>query len=778
MTPRRVSHYLLERLLGAGGMGEVHLARDLALGRQAALKILPADFDPALRTRLLEEARISARLQHPAIATFYEAGEHGGTAFIAMEYVPGETLRDRLRRGALPASEALGIVASILEGLVHAHALGVLHRDIKPENVMVAAPGFGRLLDFGIAKELPRDGAPAADVQTALTEPGLLLGTPGYIAPEQWRGSPADERSDLFAVGATLYEALARRRAFEGATPAEELARLLASPAPGLEAQGAPAGVDALLERALAKNPDERFPTASRFLQALQSLQGTVAGARRSATPDTVAVVDLENASGNPADAWIGSAVAEQLTGDLARVPGLQVMARERVLRSLSAGGPEGAGAAPAPDDSLERAHRLGCRWLLSGSFQRAGSALRLSARLTEVPTARVVASERLDGAVEEIFALQDRLAAAAVRMFPLDLGEAAAARRRDVPKIDAYELHATGMRLFHRLQKGGFGEAKELFERAIAADPRFAPPHGGLAAIHAMRFTFTTDRRELDLAEAYARRAIELDPSNGVAHPWLAYACWRTGRIEESLAAAADAARLAPTSAYGRYFAGCALSSVGRREEALVELQATVAIDAQHGFGWMALGMLLGDLGRLEEAEWCLHHAIALEGKPGPSPTIGAEGMLAEIHRLAGRLVEARREALAGVAAAESSDHMYRDSMRVVGLVNLGAIAIEQGDSEAAAAALTQAVAHLKGRPRTLGGRHLLARALAGLARAGEGEAALAQGVAALEGDAYDASWLWCATRAHACEALAAAADALGRPERAASLRALGESR
>ena len=769
MTEHRVSHYLLERLLGAGGMGEVHLARDLALGRHAAIKILPAGFDPTLRSRLLEEARISARLQHPAIATFYEAGEQDGVAFIAMEYVPGETLRDRIRRGKIPAPEALGIVASILEGLVHAHALGVLHRDIKPENVMVASPGFGRLLDFGIAKQLPREGAPAADAETSLTGHGLLLGTPGYMAPEQWQGLPVDERSDLFAIGATLFEALCGQRAFEGATPQEQLARLLTAAVPKLEPHGAPAGVDALLDQALAKNPDGRFRSASLFLQALQEI---VSGARVSATPDTVAVVDLENASANPADAWIGSAVAEQLTGDLARVGGLQVLARERVLRSLA--GREQGGA---PDDPLERAHRLGCRWLLSGSFQRMGPALRLSARLTEVPTSRVIASERLEGKVDEIFALQDRLAAAVVRMFPLDLA-ATMAKRAQAPSLDAYELNATGMRLFHRLQKGTFNDAKQLFERAIAADPRFAPPHGGLAAIHAMNFTFTTDRRELELAEAYARRAIELDPTSGVAYPWLAYACWRTGRIEESLAAAATAARLAPDSAYGRYFAGCALVSVGRREEALVELQATVAIDTQHGFGWMALGMLLGDMGRLEEAEWCLRQAIALEGKTGPSPTIGAAGMLADVYRRGGRLVEARRAALDGIAAAELSDHMYRDSMRVAGLVHLGTIALDQGDADAAVAAFTQAVAHLKGRPRTLGGRYMMARALAGLARAGGGDAAFAEGTAVLDGEAYDGSWLWSATRRHACEALAAAADALGQTERAASLRALALER
>ncbi|HEU4725779.1 MAG TPA: protein kinase, partial [Candidatus Eisenbacteria bacterium] len=521
MAVRRVSHYLLERLLGAGGMGEVHLARDLALGRPTALKLLPYGFDRALRARLLEEARISSRLQHPAIATFYEAGEEDGDAFIAMEFVPGETLRSRLRGGPLPPAEALGLAASLLEGLVHAHALGVLHRDIKPENVMVAGPALGRLLDFGIAKQLPADGTAPGASETALTEAGVVIGTPGYVAPELLRGDPADARSDLFAVGALLHESLAGRRLFDGANASERMARVLTAEPPALEGQGAPRGTDALLARALAKNPSDRFDSAAAFLLALQDV---VAGGRASATPDTVAVVDLENASADPADAWIGSAVAEQLTGDLARVVGLQVIARERVLRSaggVAAGAGAGGSHASAPD-ALERARALGCRWLLSGSFQRSGPALRLSTRLTEVPTARVIRSERLDGTVAEIFALQDRLAAAVVRSFPLDLA-ALAARTAETPQIGAYELYATGKRLFQRLQKGTFADAKRQFERAIELDPRFAPPHSGLAAIHAMHFTYMTDTKELELAEAYARRSIELDATHGDAYSWLA---------------------------------------------------------------------------------------------------------------------------------------------------------------------------------------------------------------------------------------------------------------
>ncbi len=763
MAERRISHYLLERLLGAGGMGEVHLARDLALGRPAALKILPRGFDPIQRSRLLEEARISARLQHPAIATFYEAGEQGGEAFIAMEYVPGETLRARLRGGALPSSDAIGLIASILEGLVHAHALGVLHRDIKPENVMVAGPNLGRLLDFGIAKQLSADAAGPATQETALTEAGAMIGTPGYMAPEQLQGSPANARSDLFSVGALLHEALTGRRLFDGASGSERMARVLTSTVPALEPQGAPRGIDAILARALAKNPAERFASASEFLVSLQALG---AGGRASAMPDTVAVVDLENASADPSDAWIGSAVAEQLTGDLARVGGLQVVARERVIRSRDVAGGGGA------DDALERARALGCRWLLSGSFQRSGPALRLTTRLTEVSTARVVTSERLDGTVAEIFSLQDRLAAAVVRSFPLDLASVSA-RTSETPQIGAYELYATGRRLFHRLQKGTFADAKRQFERAIEIDPRFAPPHSGLASIHAMHFTYMTDTKELELAEAYAKRSIELDPSHGDAYSWLAYACWRLGRPEEALAAAKFSEQLAPDSSYGDYFAGCTLWSIGRREEAVVCYQRAVLRDRQHGFAWMALGMLLAELGQFQEAEWCVAQAIAQEGQPGSSPTTGASVTLGEVFRLQGRLAEARRACLEGIATAEQADHMLRDSMRAMGLVIIGTIAVDQGDRDAAQAAFTQAVAHLKGRPRTLGGRHFLVRALAGLSRLGADESIYLEGKRILEGgDAYDSSWLWCARTREARTALADAAAALGREDDAAALR------
>src|SRR5437870_593545 len=272
-------------------MGEVYLARDLALGRAAALKVLPDRLDDALRPRLLREAEASARLQHPGIATFYEAGESDGIAFIAMEYVSGQTLRDRLLDGPLPLREAVAVTAWLLEALGHAHASGILHRDIKPENVMLTPDSSVKLLDFGIAKLLVSDADPEEATATALTAAGEVLGTVGYMSPEQLKGLALDARSDLFSVGAVFYEALSGKRAFPGKTAGERIAAILTRDPPPLEGVGFPSELRAVLSRALAREPSQRYPSAASFLSDLRRAS---AGEFVAALPDTLAVMDFE----------------------------------------------------------------------------------------------------------------------------------------------------------------------------------------------------------------------------------------------------------------------------------------------------------------------------------------------------------------------------------------------------------------------------------------------------------------------------------------------------
>ncbi len=751
-------------------MGEVYLAHDLALGRAAALKVLPGDFDASLASRLLREAEACARLQHPAIATFYEAGESEGVAFLAMEYVPGQTLRDRLVDGPLPFRQAVGLTAWLLEALGHAHAAGILHRDIKPENVMVTGESSAKLLDFGIAKLFLSDANPEEATAAALTAAGEVIGTVGYMSPEQLKGLPLDARSDLFSVGAVLYEAVSGERAFPGRTAGERMAAILSKDPNPLRVPGAPPELQALLARALAREPSLRYPTAAAFLSDLRRV---AAGEFVVAMPDTLAVMDFENLSRNPDDDWIGSGVAEGVGAELARVRGLSVVARAKTIKVKKA-----LGGSP---DALDLGHALGCRWVLSGSYQRMGPALRMTSRLTEVATGRAVATEKLDGKIEEIFPMQDRLASGTAAVLDLTLP---VSTETPVPQsLDAYESHARGRRLFHQLGKGTFEEARDLFEQAIAADSRHAPALAGLAAVHAMRFTFTTDRAELESAVHFAKRSIAADANLGEPHIWLGYALWRLGKNAEAFQEEQRAMELDPANPFTPYFAGWCRVSAGYPEEGVTLFQRAIAVDPQHGWSWLGVGFSHAELGHFPEARWSFEKAVALEKKLPQSPTIGVSGYLGECLRRMGDPAAARVHCLEGIEAVEKSDHMYRDTFRAICLCVLGRAALDEGDKPAARAAFGQAAAHLRGRPRALGGGHLLAQALAGLSRAGEGPGPYEEAARLFESRrGFDFSYLWLCSDDVTLAELSRAAAAAGRAEEVASLlekaRAAGPGR
>ena len=758
MIGRTLSHYLIEQRLGAGGMGSVYRARDLALGRDVAIKVVTDSLDEEMRERLLREAETSARLQHPVIATFFEAGRADDVAFIAMEYVRGPTLRDRLGRGPFAPDEAVAISSALLEALHHAHTTGILHRDIKPENVMLTGAGTPKLLDFGLAKAL----APSAtgDEGTVLDLSGdRIAGTVGYMSPEQLEGLDLDARSDLFAVGALLYELIAGRPAFPGATVTERIAAILTRDPPPLTGPGVRPPLNEIVRRALARNRDDRYPSASALLSDLRSSSSSAALAP---LPQTLAVLDLRNLAGRADDDWIGSGVAETLTADLARVSGLTVVSRDKVLKTARQA--LAADAAGAPD-LFELGGRLGCRWVLSGSYQRIGSVIRLTTTLAEVGTGRVIASEKLDGSMDGIFDMQDRLSQAVITSLSLRVPAPAVAA--ESPSLSAFEYYARGRRLFQRLEKGTFDQARELYEKAVEVAPDHAAALSGLAGLHAMRFTFTTDAQELERAAEYARRSIAADPQLGDPHVWLGYALLRQGRMDEALNEERKAAELDPANGYAPYFAAAVEQFRDRPAAAIPFFQRAVTLDPPHAFAWVGLGWAHLALGSPGEARWCIEQAMDLEKKPGTAPTPGAGVYLGECLRLSGRLNDARAACLAGLDAVERSDHMYRDSFRAVALCSLARIALDSGDTAAAVAALHQVVAHLGGRPRTLGGGFLMVQALAGLARAGEDAQRYEDAVRMFTcRDRFSFSILWTCDEATTLVELGRAAIGLGRPD------------
>ena len=757
-----LSHYCLERLLGEGGMGAVYLAADLALGRPAAIKIVGDRIDPSMRDRLRREAEALARLQHPAIATFYETGEDAGVAFIAMEYVRGVTLRERLGGGALPLGEALSIGSALLEALNHAHAAGILHRDLKPENIVLTPAGAPKLLDFGLARAVAPGTASGVTMTNLSGE--RILGTIGYLPPEQLEGRDVDVRADVFAAGAVLYEMVTGRAAFPGATATERLAAILTRDPVPIVGPGIPPRLDEIVRRALARDPQRRYPSASALLADLRSVQ---AGEPDTAAPQSLAVLDLQNLTGRAEDEWLGSGIAESLTTDLARVPGLSVVSRARVLKALR------PSSGQAPGDALEAGSVLACRWVLSGGFQRMGAAVRLTMQLTEVATGQVVAGEKLDGTIDAIFDMQDRLSRAVVESLHLRLptpsGPVPAAR-----EVQAFEHYSRGRRLFLRLERGGFEQARELYERAIEADPGHALALAGLAGLHAMRYTFTTDPRDLDAASDYARRAIAVDARLAEPLVWLGYVELRRGRLDEAYEMERRAEALDPASSHAPYFAGCARLFGHRPGEAVEPFQRAVLREPPSGFAWLGLAAAHLALGRLAEARWCLGEALAMESSPGGSNTVGVRAYIGECLRLEGRLDEARAECLAGLETVEQSDHMFRDSFRCSALCSLARTALDQGDAAAARAALHQVMAHLAGRSHTLGGGLFQTQALAGLARADRDAARFDEACAFYRERAhlnFDA--LWFDGEEAAVLQLARAAAALGRHAEASGLLA-----
>ena len=384
-----------------------------------------------------------------------------------------------------------------------------------------------------------------------------------------------------------------------------------------------------------------------------------------------------------------------------------------------------------------------------------------MTSRLTEVATGEAVASEKLDGAIEDIFRLQDQLAAATVEK--LKPG-GAPPRPSPAPWIDAYERHARGRRLFLQLEKGSLDQARQFYEQAIGADPAHAPALAGLAAVHAMRFTFTTDAQELDAAAGYARRAIAADPDLAEPRIWLGYTLFRQSRVDEAVEQERRAMELDPPAVFAPYFRACALALPGRHAEAAPFFQRALEIEPRHGWAWLGLGWAHLETGSGSEARWCLEKAVELERLQSPHPTAGVSGYLGECLRRLGDPAGARARCLEGLEAVERSDSMYRDSFRAVCLCALGRSALDQGDAPAARAAFSQAVTHLRGRTHGLGGGYLLVQALAGLARAGAGAEPYQEALELYRSRrGHDFSFLWLCSDDVTLLELAKAASALG---------------
>ena len=702
-----ILHYEIGDRLGAGGMGEVYRARDTRLGREVALKFIAPEFrgDPERRARLLKEARAASALRSPAIATTFDIGESDNDLFIVMELVEGEQLSDRVARGPLPVETVLHMAAQVSDALDEAHALGIVHRDIKSANLILTTRGRFKVLDFGLAKT---EGGPGSgnDAPTlAETQAGTVMGTVSYMSPEQALGKPVDHRSDLFSLGVVMYETLTARLPFGGDTFAAVVDQIIHREPPALARLNydVPARLEDVVRKLLAKSPDARYQSARELLVDVKALRQELELEGRSgstidrpaATPTTapsgyvVAVLPFANITREPADDWIGSGIAETVTADLKSIKGLKVLGRERVfdaLRHLS------SSSVNLVDEqaSIDVGRHLQATWLVSGGYQRLGDQIRITARGVDVESGTVVRTVKIDGHIDEIFTLQDKIVYELARGINLTLNdsEVATIQQKETDSVEAYEARSTAMMNLMEGTPQALERAIHLLEKATVLDPNYAEAWAALGAAYDFKGNFLGVPEISAKAVEVARKGVALKPKLADAHRWLAL--MSVDQYEEAIASIQEAARLEPGDAN-------VYSSLGRAywvgrgdiDAGIANLERAAAINPDLGYAHLQLGLLYALRGDYDEAEEACRRAIDMQerfvsGREGLQ-IVGAYTRLGYVHYLRGEYNEALRVFQQQVDALEPSSHALKDRSLIELNYKIGAALKRKGEHDQA---------------------------------------------------------------------------------------------
>jgi serine/threonine protein kinase/tetratricopeptide (TPR) repeat protein len=721
--------YRVVAALGVGGMGEVYSANDTKLERLVALKVLPSRFssDPDRLARMKREARVLASLNHPNIASIYGLEDRDGVQALVLELVEGPTLADRLRKGPIPVAEAMPIARQIADGLDAAHERGIVHRDLKPANIKLRPDGTVKVLDFGLAKALePSDGGPHAPTLTAAAH--AVVGTAAYMSPEQARGRSVDKRTDIWAFGCVLYETLTGRRPFQGEDSSETIAAVMtAEPDWTALPPDIPPALETFLRRCLRKDPKERVRDIGDLRLALDGPSETVASTPGTTRPRpeasdlvtaehvnraprrrawlvggslalvvlaaavtlirsswtappahqirSVAVLPLENLSGDPEQEYFADGMTEQLITDLAKISGLRVISRTSVMQYRKA-------RKPLP----EIARELKVDAIIEGAVARAGDKVRVTAKLIRGATEQSLWAQSYERDLRDVLALQSDVARSIANQVDITLTPQEQQRLASARPVnpEAHQQVLIGRFHANKGTEDGLRKAIQYFDLAISKDSANGLAHAGLAEAYAATSSYYMHPREaMPKAKAAAGTALKLDDSLASAHAALGYIHllydWDGPAAEKELL---KAIHLDPSLAAARLNYAAYLTTQGRYDEAAQEVRRSADLDPlsvrTHSFGALFLifarrydeaielarkglelepngayalafqGLAYGEQRRFKEAVSNLQRAAQLER----SPTILYLG--AHIHAVAGQREEAERLIHEGEKATE----------------------------------------------------------------------------------------------------------------------------
>ncbi len=752
MIGETISHYRILEKLGAGAMGTVYKAEDTRLNRMVALKLLSAtdtDGDTA-RLRFLREAQAASAINHPNVATIYEIDEieRAGKrfSFIAMEYVPGETLKSL--RGQLALNDLLDVFAQIASGLAEAHERGIVHRDLKPSNILITDIGEARrakILDFGVAKFNPltqRNSEDDTNNETAslfhtnllLTQPGTVLGTFAYMSPEQARGEDVDYRSDIFSFGVVFYEFLAQQLPFQGSSALAVVDAILhATPAPvSAHNRAVSPALEDLVHRMLAKDRALRQSHLREVIFDLDAMRRDVSlplsadtyhsansspkslndpfatqaasGERlsnsstlRAREGKTVAVLRFHNITANAPDEWIGLGIAETVTADLKNIHSVSVVGRELIYDVLRRWN------ADQQSDFDEKfatrvGREVGARWIVVGGYQRFGEQLRITARFVEVETGEIIKTVKIDGPMNDIFALQDKIVYELSR--DLDLGLATDERtdiaERETEVMEAYEAYIKSTALIFQGTAQGVEAGLQMLDRAIALDPRYAQAYVGKAYALTLRGQFLNDNAMLEEAARLAQKAIELRPNHAESYSVLGMAFVALDRVSDAIGALRRALAFAPDDAFVHaslaraYFIG-----KGKFKEAADEFEIALRNPGESAWVAPSLAHVLMYTGDYVRAERLAREAIVSQENAALNhegiQIIGAYLRLGHALLAQGRYDEAITELQRELDFLTRHDHALKGRTELDVYAKLVSAYVRKGDTSSAQLAFSQ---------------------------------------------------------------------------------------
>jgi eukaryotic-like serine/threonine-protein kinase len=623
MIGQTISHYRIVERLGAGGMGVVFKAQDSRLERAVALKFLPEKLaqEPQALERFRREARAASALNHPGICTIYDVGEQDGQAFIAMEFIDGETLRNHIDGEPLPVERLLELGIQIAEALEAAHAEGIIHRDIKPANIFVTKRGRAKVLDFGLAKLVPKGVAVSAadsegESQDSNSIVGIVSGTPSYMSPEQVRGDGLDPRTDIFSLGLLLYEMATGRRAFSGGTGGIIIEAVLTKTPVAVRSinPSIPPRLEEIIDKALNKDRDQRYQHVAELRVELRQLKrefdsgqaagddasesltksnmsrSSSTGQQRSQTStgrksglrpqrasriiDSLAVLPFENASRDPEHEYLSDGITASLINILATVPKLRVMAQSTVFRFKGrAIDPQAVG------------RDLNVRAVLTGRIIQSGASLRIGVELVDVATGSQLWGAQYDRKPGDIFVIQDEISQEISGKLRLQLTLAQKKRltRHHTEDPEAYQLYLKGRHHWNRWTEEGFYKAIEYFQQAVEKDSAYALAYAGLADSYVLLGwnSYLAPKDAFPKGKVAALTALQFDPDLGEAHTPVAAVLWlHDWRWPEAQNEFKRSLELSPNYPTANHWHAEFVMTMGRHEEAIARMKQSQALD------------------------------------------------------------------------------------------------------------------------------------------------------------------------------------------------------